>query len=60
MKMIDPPGGYQFGFPKALPPDVSDVYVWLVENGYPQAAIDEWRGDMPFRVFEIASSDGSS
>lgn len=40
-KMIDPPSGWMFGFPKAIPNDVTDVNKWLVENGYPQKMIDD-------------------
>jgi hypothetical protein len=40
LHMIDPPSGWQYGFPKALPDDVTDVMRWLVENGYPQKEID--------------------
>ena len=38
--MIDPPGGWKYGFPKELPAGVEDTLKWLVENGYPQAEID--------------------
>lgn len=40
IRMIDPPSGWKYGFPKPLPDDVEDVYKWLVANGYPQAEID--------------------
>lgn len=39
VKMIDPPGGWRYGFPKIIPEGV-DVIKWLVEQGYPQAEID--------------------
>jgi hypothetical protein len=38
--MIDPPGGWRYGFPKELPAGVEDTLKWLVANGYPQAEID--------------------
>ena len=41
MRIIDPPIGWQYGFPKPIPNDVKDVKKWLVENGYPQQIIDE-------------------
>lgn len=41
MKMIDPPSGWKYGFPKPIPEDVKDVKEWLVEQGYPQELIDE-------------------
>ena len=40
VKMIDLPSGWKYGFPKVLPDDVTNTMKWLVENGYPQAAID--------------------
>ena len=38
--MIDPPGGWKYGFPKPIPDGVEDTIAWLVENGYPQSEID--------------------
>jgi hypothetical protein len=40
VKMIDPPSGWKYGFPKVLPDDVTNNLKWLVENGYPQSEID--------------------
>jgi hypothetical protein len=42
MKMIDPPNGWKYGFPKSIPADVVDINKWLVENGYPKAEIDKY------------------
>jgi len=40
--IIDPPSGWQYGFPKPIPEDrLKDVNIWLVEQGYPQHLIDE-------------------
>ena len=40
--IIDPPSGWQYGFPKPIPEDRRyDSLTWLVENGYPQHLIDE-------------------
>lgn len=39
-KMIDPPRGWRYGFPKEIPDNVPNVMSWLVENGYPQSEID--------------------
>lgn len=41
-RMIDPPSGWRYGFPKVIPNDVKDVRKWLVENGYPQSEIDSY------------------
>lgn len=38
--MIDPPRGWNYGFPKELPAEVKDVRSWLIENGYPESQVD--------------------
>ena len=40
--LVDPPSGWQFGFPKSIPKDVKNLHSWLVEQGYPQRLIDEF------------------
>ena len=40
VKMIDPPSGWKYGFPKIIPENVVDATKWLVENDYPQTEID--------------------
>lgn len=40
---VDPPSGWQYGFPKVYDPDTDgDVMKWLVESGYPQELIDSF------------------
>ena len=41
-RMIDPPSGWKYGFPKPIPDDVKDINKWLVEQGYPQEEIDSY------------------
>lgn len=56
--MIDPPSGWQYGFPKVLPNNqLHRVNEWLVEQGYPQKIIDEFDGRLPCRYWESNSSD---
>ena len=38
-KMIDPPSGWKYGFPKEIPEDVDDTRQWLIDNGYPESEI---------------------
>lgn len=38
--MIDPPRGWNYGFPKELPAEIKDVRSWLIENGYPESQAD--------------------
>lgn len=35
-KMIDPPSGWKYGFPKEIPEHVDDTTKWLIDNGYPE------------------------
>ena len=42
IRMIDPPSGWKYGFPKPIPVDIKDTLKWLVENGYPQEEIDQY------------------
>ena len=37
---IDPPSGWKYGFPKALPDDCLDVRKFLVDSGYPEGDVD--------------------
>jgi hypothetical protein len=39
-KMIDPPEGWRYGFPKEIPEDVDNTRKWLIENGYPEKEIE--------------------
>lgn len=41
LKMIDPPSGWMYGFPKPIPHEEKNVLKWLVDNGYPQREIDK-------------------
>jgi hypothetical protein len=39
---IDPPSGWKYGFPMALPdPAPEKMLEWLLEQGYPQFEIDK-------------------
>ena len=41
-KVIDPPEGWKYGFPKAIPEDVENVKEWLVQNGYPESVMKQY------------------
>lgn len=37
--IVDPPSGWQFGFPKVVPQEILDsgeIYDWIIEQGYPE------------------------
>lgn len=46
VKMFDPPSGWKYGFPKAVPKKVADsedievFKQWLIDEGYPKEDID--------------------
>jgi len=54
MRLIDPPDGWRYGFPKPFNPTPGQhIDDWLLENGYPQSEIDLWEGKgVPCRVWE--------
>lgn len=39
-KIVDPPSGWRYGFPKEIPEDVKDIKSWFIENGYPEDKVD--------------------
>ena len=46
--LIDPPGGWRYGFPKLLPnPPPENIGEWLVEKGYPRKEMESY-GDFFF------------
>lgn len=54
IRMIDPPNGHDFGFPKPLDgPDGMDIDEWLLANGYPKHEIDKFPGGVPCRVYYV-------
>lgn len=54
MKLIDPPEGWKYGFPKHLPSDIENngIIPWLISNGYPQSLIDEYGDYFYYRFIE--------
>ena len=52
-KMIDPPGGWLYGFPKELPEEVQDLDIntWLLEQGYPANEIARFTHNVPDAPF---------
>lgn len=52
-KMIDPPSGWKYGFPKEIPADVDNTTEWLVENGYPRKMIESFGEHFFCRYWEV-------
>jgi len=53
--MIDPPSGWKYGFPKALPEVFKtrgEQQAWLVAEGYPQKEIDACGSQFYCRYWE--------
>ena len=43
--IVDPPEGWRYGFPKAVPKDrEADLLNWIVEQGYPKDLVWDGRG----------------
>lgn len=57
MRMIDPPDGWRYGFPKELPGDVTNVIPWLIQNGYPKELIDSFGDNFVCRHWYEAETD---
>jgi len=56
--IIDPPSGWQYGFPKPIPEDRRyDSLTWLVEQGYPQELIDELGEHFYCRYWEAPDAE---
>lgn len=58
MRMIDPPEGWRYGFPKEYTniefdrDEGSGMKRWLVENGYPQKVIDQYKDHFYIRMWD--------
>lgn len=42
-KIIDPPSGWKYGFPKEIPSNViteEDFKKWFIKSGYPEKEVD--------------------
>lgn len=58
--MIDPPGGWKYGFPKEVPnPTPSDMMAWLVSEGYPKEEMDKMGEHFYCRHWEEENDDTS-
>jgi hypothetical protein len=52
--MIDPPSGWQYGFPKVIPANhLNRVNDWLVENGYPRELIESFGDRFYYRCWDV-------
>ncbi len=54
--MIDPPGGYLYGFPKVFDaPDGTSIEDWLLARGYPRREIEAFSHGVPCRVYYVTT-----
>lgn len=50
---VDPPEGWRYGFPKAVPDEgISDMLKWLIDEGYPAELIEALGSSFYVRYFE--------
>ena len=49
---IDPPEGWKYGFPKALPTGEPDILAWLITEGYPQSVMDRYGDAFTYRILD--------
>ena len=58
--MVDPPSGWRYGFPKALPddyPEGESIIPWLISEGYPQEEVDKMGDHFYCRYWEEEVND---
>jgi hypothetical protein len=56
---VDPPSGWRWGFPKIYDriEDGDDIMAWIVEQGYPQAEINNLKEHFHYRVWEASDQE---
>lgn len=63
MMLCDPPGGWQYGFPKPMPAWANEsdeaFNVWLLFEGYPKKEIDSFGGKVPCRLIPVEKNSRS-
>ncbi|MEO7692246.1 MAG: hypothetical protein ABIS51_23375 [Sphingomonas sp.] len=58
MRLIDPPSGWIYGFPKPFDPKQGQsTEVWLIDNGYPAHEVANWPGGVPCRIWRADAPD---
>jgi hypothetical protein len=40
VRIIDPPSGWMYGFPKEIPSNIKDIKKWIVDEGYPEKDLE--------------------
>lgn len=54
MRMIDPPDGWRYGFPKPFNPQPGQsTEDWLLKNGYPEHLVAQWPNGVWCRVYDV-------
>lgn len=61
---VDVPVGWKYGFPKAIPNNgvdsVSDIYEWVVANGYPKEEMDRMGSSFYIRMWTYLVPESKS
>lgn len=50
--MVDPPGGWRYGFPKKMPDNVEDMVEWIISEGYPRDVMESYGKFFFVRMWE--------
>lgn len=58
---IDPPEGWRYGFPKAIPEDrlkgIGNITAWLLEQGYPKTVVDSYGAYFYYRTWQEENNE---
>lgn len=49
---VDPPSGWQYGFPKVKTDPTQDMEEWLLLNGYPLSLVEQFNYNVPCGMWE--------
>lgn len=56
--VIDPPGGWKYGFPKIIPKEHQHrTLEWLLENGYPEKEMKSYGNHFYCRYWNAEKAD---
>lgn len=52
---VDPPQGWKYGFPKVYDvlKDGTDVYEWIIKEGYPRKIAESYGNYFNYRMWEV-------
>ena len=62
VRMIDPPSGWKYGFPRMIPDGIEDHRQFILDCGYPQEELDSYGKYFYVRYWdaEVKDENGST